>query len=92
MASRSLRSVATRRFWERYEVLPGDVQSLAVKTYQLWREDPKHPSLHFRLLEGSKHRFSIRVGLHYRALGHLRSGTMTWVWIGTHAEYDRLVS
>ena len=36
-------------------------------------------------------RFTARVGDHHRALGRLRAETMTWVWIGTHAEYDRLV-
>jgi hypothetical protein len=71
--------------------LPGEIQELAVKSYDLWRRDPRHPSLHFRRLQGSADRFTLRVGDHYRALGTLTAGTITWVWIGTHAEYDRLV-
>jgi hypothetical protein len=87
-----MKSVATRRFWELFDALPVDVQKLAVKNYRLWRENPKHPSLRFRLLQGSKDRFTIRIGDHYRALGRLDSKTITWIWIGTHAEYDQLVS
>jgi hypothetical protein len=84
-------SVATRRFWELFFALPADVQELAAKNYDLWRRDPRHPSLHFRRLQGSLDRFSVRVGEHYRALGKRTGDTMTWVWMGTHAEYDRLV-
>jgi mRNA-degrading endonuclease HigB of HigAB toxin-antitoxin module len=56
----------------------------------LWVENPGHPSLRFRRLEGGDERFTIRIGNHYRAIGRLRSGTIAWVWIGTHAEYDKL--
>jgi hypothetical protein len=84
-------SIATPRFWTLFHGLPTDVQELAVKSYELWCRDPRHPSLHFRRLQGSANRFTIRVGNHYRALGVLTADTITWVWIGTHTEYDRLV-
>jgi hypothetical protein len=86
-----VKSIATRRFWSLLHALPGDVQELALKSYRVWRRDPHHPSLHFRRLQGSGDRFTIRVGEHHRALGALKGDTITWVWIGTHAEYDRLV-
>jgi hypothetical protein len=63
-------SKATRRFWKRYQELPEPVQRLAVKNYRLWRDNPRHPSLDFKKLAGRSERFSIRVGDHYRALGH----------------------
>jgi len=84
-------SIATRRFWALFQALPDDVQQLAVKNYRLWRRDPHHPSLHFHRVQGSADRFSVRVGDHYRALGTLTADTITWVWIGTHGEYDGLV-
>ena len=87
-----MKSVATRRFWDLFQALPSEVQDLAVKNYHLWRQNPQHPSLRFRRLQGSQNRFSIRIGDHYRALGELTDEKITWVWIGTHAEYDRLVS
>lgn len=86
-----MKSVATRRFWALFQALPSDVRELAIRNYHLWRRDPKHPSLHFRRLQGGKDRFSVRVGDHHRALGTVTADTITWVWIGTHAEYDRLV-
>jgi hypothetical protein len=87
-----MRSVATGRFWDLFHALPADIQKLAVKNYQLWRRSPNHPSLHFRRLKGSEDRFTIRVGHRYRAIGRLGSDTMTWVWIGSHSEYDKLVN
>jgi len=86
-----VRSIATRRFWNLFHALPSDVQNLAVKNYRLWRQNPSHPSLHFRRLHGSEDRFTVRIGDHYRALGRLSSRTVTWVWIGTHADYDKLM-
>ena len=86
-----MKSIATRRFWELFQALPVDVQNLAVKNYHLWRRDPRHPSLRFRRLQGSEDRFSIRIGDHYRALARQTSEKTIWVWIGTHADYDRLV-
>jgi hypothetical protein len=86
-----MNSVATRRFWDLFRALPAEVQKLAVKSYYLWRATPNHSSLYFRRLRGSEDLFTIRIGDHYRALGRLRSGIMTWVWIGTHSDYDRLV-
>jgi hypothetical protein len=87
-----VKSVATRRFWALFEELPDEIQELAVRSYDLWRRDPRHPSLHFRRLQGSADRFTVRVGDHYRALGTLTADTITWVWIGSHGEYDRLVT
>jgi hypothetical protein len=79
---------ASSRFWERYAALPGEIQTLADKSYDLLKRDSKHPSLHFKKLG----RFwSARVGLHHRALAVEVEDGMLWIWIGTHAEYDRLV-
>jgi len=86
-----VRSVATRRFWGLFLSLPLEIQKLATKNYRLWRQDPHHPSLRFRRLQGTEERFSIRVGDHYRALGRQEDDKVIWVWIGTHADYDRLV-
>jgi hypothetical protein len=91
VAAAQVKSVATGRFWKLFHALPLEIQKLAVKNYDLWLHDSEHPSLHFRRLKGGQDRFSIRVGDHHRALGRMVDGTIIWVWIGTHAEYDRLV-
>jgi hypothetical protein len=36
-------------------------------------------------------RWTARVGLHYRVLGIEVEDGVLWFWIGSHAEYDRLL-
>jgi hypothetical protein len=36
--------------------------------------------------------YSARVGSHSRVLGYFEGDTIVWVWIGSHAEYDSLLS
>jgi hypothetical protein len=83
-----LRHHASARFWALYRALPEDVRSLAKKNFDLLKTDPRHPSLHFKRIGPV---WSARVGAHYRALGHDVQDGIQWFWIGTHAEYDRLV-
>ena len=60
-------STCTPEFWARYNALPEEVRALALKNYQLWQENPQHPSLRFKHLEDGV--WSVRIGIHYRALG-----------------------
>jgi hypothetical protein len=78
---------ASSRFWERYAALSDDVRALADKSFEVLKSNPRHPSLHFKKLGKF---WSARVGLHHRALAIEVEGGMLWIWIGTHAEYDRL--
>ena len=78
-------------FWQHYGKLPKHVQQLADKNYSLLKQDPTHPSLHLKKVGKRKQLWSIRVGEHYRALGLVKSEGVVWFWIGTHAEYDRLL-
>jgi hypothetical protein len=71
--------------------LPENIQRLAEKSYDLWQTNPSHPSLGFRRLEGRDGLLTVRVGNPDRALGIIDAATVTWVWIGTHADYDRLI-
>ena len=86
-----MKSKATRRFWQAYANLPIHAQMLANKTYELWRRNHQHPSLHFKKLKGGDTRFSVRIGDHYRAIGRLVGNTVEWVWIGTHEDYNKLI-
>ncbi len=86
-----MKSRATKRFWALHDELPEHIQLLAKKSYGLWRENPHHSSLDFKKLQGSTSRFSVRVGAHYRALGTMTGEGVTWVWIGTHEEYNKLL-
>ena len=83
-------SRASRDFWTAFDHLPAAVQRQARKQYQRFSQDPQHPSLHFKEL--SPGLVSARINLSYRALGYRERDTILWFWIGTHAEYDRLIS
>jgi len=84
-----LKHYASPGFWALYEKLPVDVRSLADKNYGLLKSDSRHPSLHFKKVGEL---WSVRVGAHHRALATEVEGGMYWFWIGTHAEYDRIVA
>jgi hypothetical protein len=75
-------------FWAAYDALPADVQALADKNFALLKANPAHPSLSFKRVGPY---WSARVGRKYRALAVERNGDTIWFWIGTHAEYDRIV-
>jgi hypothetical protein len=82
----------TEEFVKCFEKLPNDVKAKARKNYKLWRENTSHPSLHFKQVRGKEAVYSVRVGLGWRALGLLEGDTITWFWIGSHADYETLVS
>ena len=83
-----MKHAASPRFWRCYDALPAGARALADKNFRLLRADPRHPSLHFKRIDGV---WSARVGDHYRALGTDHDGAILWFWIGSHADYDRLI-
>jgi hypothetical protein len=83
-----MNSRAVTSFWDGYGRLPERIRKAADEQYRLWEENPTHPSLHFKKVG----RFwSARVTLGYRALGVMDGETIVWFFIGSHAEYDRLL-
>jgi len=77
------------QFWKCFHALPEEVQRIAREKYQLWEQDCFHVSLHFKLLK--KAVWSVRINQSYRALGRRKGELIVWFWIGTHADYDKLV-
>jgi len=84
-----LNHYAAPSFWRCYRELPKPVRALADKQFELLKSDPRHPSLHFKRV-GRFH--SVRVGAHYRALAVDAPDGVLWFWIGSHADYDRIVA
>jgi len=78
----------TSRFWKCYAALPEEVRKVADDCYELLKADPSHPSLHLKKV--GKY-WSVRAGLAHRALGAEVTAGIFWFWVGTHAEYDRLI-
>ena len=84
-----MRHFASPAFWAAYERLPDHVRELADKNYTLLKSDPQHPSLR---LKKTGRFWSVRIGLRYRALAVEVDGGLVWFWIGSHAEYDRMIA
>lgn len=87
-----MNSQVTEDFLACFARLPDSVKAQARKSYRLWRDNPAHPSLHFKRIHGHEALYSVRVGIGWRALGLLEGNTITWTWIGSHPEYDVLIS
>ena len=79
---------ASASFWKYYDNLPKKVQLLADKSFELLKENQKHPSLHFKKIDKY---YSARVGIYYRALGVKVENDLLWFWIGNHSDYDKLI-
>ena len=62
----SLRHVTNPDYWFLCRRLPVHVQAAADKSYAILKSDPKHPSLRLKKIGDL---WSVRVGLHYRAIG-----------------------
>ncbi len=62
-----------------------------MKAFRLFQQNPRHPSLQFKKLESAINTYSARVSIGCRALATLDGDTAIWFWIGSHAEYDRLI-
>jgi hypothetical protein len=68
-----------------------DVQREAKRSYRLFQDNPAHPGLQFKKLEGEDDIYSARIGLGYRALAVMKKDRLVWFWIGSHFDYDRLI-
>lgn len=84
-----MKHYASPDFWSCFESLPDAVQELARGNYELLKENPLYPSLHFKKINNYR---SVRIGLHYRALGIDVQDGILWFWIGRHTDYDKLLS
>lgn len=74
-----MKSKTSKRFRAAVKTLPESIQKQARESYRLFRQIPPE-----RI-------YSVRVGLHYRALGRWIGGEIVWFWIGSHAEYDKFL-
>ena len=84
-----MRHRASRKFWQFYRRLPEAIQRVANENYAVLKQAPKHPSLRFKKVG----RFwSVRVGIHYRAVAVEDGADLVWFWIGHHSEYERLLN
>lgn len=83
-------SYADRDFWRAFARLPKEVRNQATEAFEQFSVNPFYRSLHFKPVRGQRDVWSARVSENYRVVGLRDGDEITWTWIGTHAEYDKL--
>lgn len=86
-----MKSRTTKSFRERLAALPAHVQVQARDAYRIFRDNPAHPGLRFKKVHPEPPIYSARIGIGYRSVGAMDGDTIVWFWIGTHADYDKLL-
>jgi len=86
-----LKHFASRKFWKCHDALPKETKALADRCFRMLKDNPKHPSLHLKRIEGQGRLWSVRVGLDYRAVGLETPEGIVWLWIGVHSDYELII-
>jgi hypothetical protein len=86
-----MNSRTTRRFRELLAALPAHVRTQAREAYRLFRQNPSHPGLNFKKVHPDPPTYSARVGMGYRAVCAMDGDTVVWFWVGSHADYDKVL-
>ena len=68
------------------------VRRQAREAYHRWVTDPWHPGLQFKSVHTQQPIWSVRVSLGWRALCRRSGDVAIWFWIGSHADYDALLT
>jgi len=64
------------------------VQGQADDKFDLFNEDPHHPSLG---LKKKGEVWTVDIGRSYRAIAHRQGNDFYWFWIGSHESYNKLL-
>ena len=87
-----MKSYVDPDFLEAFRRLPQAVRELARAKYRLFKINPHHPSLQFKRVSDLDPIYSVRINRKYRALGLWEGDRIDWFWIGSHDDYDQLLS
>lgn len=91
--SENLKHYASSGFWSHYRKLPEKTRIQAKKQFEILKENPHHHSLRFQPKAGTNFWAARVTRGTYRAIAHYQgNGEYLWVWIGTHREYEKLLS
>ena len=75
-----------------FKNLPNRIQQRARRSYKLWRENPDHPGLEYKRISRAKPVYSARIGIGWSALCIKKNNYVIWFWIGSHADYDKIIA
>ena len=81
----------TEQFRKLLVQLPKDIQKQAKEAYLKFEKDPYYPGLRFKRVHSKRPIYAVRISRNYRALCVQRENELIWFWIGSHADYDKLL-
>lgn len=87
-----MKSRTTAQFRKTFADLPEQVKKQTREAYHQFKQDPRHPSLRFKKVHPELPIYSARISKSYRAVGQLEGDTVIWFWVGSHTEYEMLLS
>ena len=89
-----MESITVAPFRKLLDALPLEVQKTAKDLFQLWKKNQNHPSIKFEKKKSTQkyNIYSVRIGEHYRALCKVENDTAKWFWIGSHENYNNLLT
>ena len=87
-----MKSLTTERYRKCFARLPREIKRAARSAFRKWRDDPTHPSLHFKRVHRKQNVYSVRIADGGRALGIRDRDRIAWFCIGAHDVYERLLS
>jgi len=85
-------SHTTKRFRKLFTGLPKEIQKQAKEAYTHFKQDPYYPGLHFKRVHSTRPIYSTRISIYYRAVGIQQDNQIVWFWIGSHKNYEKLLS
>ena len=71
----------TADFRKRFQRLPPDIQKQAQRSYRLWKKNPQYAGLDYKRVSQTIPLYSVRIGLHWRALALKDGDTVDWFWL-----------
>lgn len=79
-----MRLQPTERFAKDYARLPGQIQQRVDRAMGLLLENPRHPSLQAKKMEGYENRWEARITLNYRLIFSIEGDAYILLRVGTH--------
>src|SRR5439155_2404530 len=83
-SAETVKLARTPRFARDFRSLPPDIQRRAAKQLQLLLDNPRHPSLRIKKMEGSQDIWEGRISKGYRFTFQVRNDTYILRRIGAH--------
>lgn len=80
-----MRYKRTPEFREAYDALPDSIKEKAKKAFALFKQDPKHPSLHTKKIKGVEGIYEGRIDRKYRFTFHYDDKGVVFRRIGPHS-------